>query len=404
MTAAGKVGGGVCAPKGFRAAGVAAGIKAAPGDKDCALVASDVAATAAGTFTTNRFKSPPAQWSENVCRRGKARAVFVNSGNANACTGDQGASDTAVTAGQVGHGLGVASEEVCVLSTGVIGVPLPMARIAQGVQGCLDALSAASGRDAAQAIMTTDTAPKETAVEVALQGGAVRIGAIAKGAGMICPNMATMIALITTDAAIDAGPLAQTLREAVGVSFNRICVDNDMSTSDAVIVLANGASGLPSLTAGSKDFRAFAEGLREVCTEMAQALVRDGEGATKFVEIAVSGAATDADACAIARAAATSQLCKTAFFGEDPNWGRIACAVGYAGAAFEPGRVSIWIDDVLIMTNGAAAEFEEAEAAARMRKPEFTIRIEVGNGPGTGVYWTSDLSHGYVEINADYRT
>jgi len=404
MTDTTKVAGGVCAPRGFRASGVAAGIKPGSAEKDCALVVSLARAVAAGTFTTNRFKSPPAQWSENICRHGAARAVFVNSGNANACTGEQGMADAVATAEEVAEALGFASQEVCVLSTGVIGVPLPMDRIAEGVRGCAGALSEDGSHDAALAIMTTDTVPKQMALEVPLRSGAVRIGAIAKGSGMICPNMATMIALITTDAAVEAAPLAQLLRQAVAVSFNRISIDNDMSTSDATIVLANGASGAPALAPGSDDFDAFGEALREVCTKMAQALVRDGEGATKFVEIAVSGAATDEDAKAIARAVATSQLCKTAFFGQDPNWGRIACAAGYAGVPFDPSHVSVWLDDLAIMTKGRAADYDEAEAEARMRRPEFAIRIEVGNGPGTSVYWSSDLSHKYVEINADYRT
>ena len=404
MTDTIKVPGGVCASRGFRASGVAAAIKAGSAKKDCALVTSRTRAAVAGTFTTNRFKAPPAQWSENICRHGAARALFVNSGNANACTGEQGMADAVATAEQVAKALGFASQEVCVLSTGVIGVPLPMDRIAEGVRGCVAALSEDGSHDAALAIMTTDTVPKETALEVPLGRGAVRIGAIAKGSGMVCPNMATMIALITTDAAVEAAPLAQLLRQAVAVSFNRISVDNDMSTSDAVIVLANGASGAPALAPGSPEFDAFGEALREVCIELAQALVRDGEGATKFVGIAVSGAATDEDATAIARAVATSQLCKTAFFGQDANWGRIACAAGYAGAPFDPSHVSVWLDDLAIMTNGSGADYDEAEAEARMRRPELAVRIEVGNGPGTSVYWTCDLSHKYVEINADYRT
>lgn len=396
--------GGVCAPKGFRASGFAAAIKPTSKKMDCALIVSDTNAAAAGTFTTNLFKAPPIQWSERICQSGHARAIFANSGNANACTGDRGAENAKATAARVAAGLGASADEVCVLSTGVIGVHLPMDRIANGVDGCLAALTPEGSADAARAIMTTDTVPKETAVELALSGGVVRIGAIAKGSGMISPNMATMFCLITTDAAVHANDLSGVLREAVGASFNHICVDNDMSTSDAVICLANGASGVDELVPGTADFAAFAGAVKAICTQMAKALVRDGEGATKFVEIAVSGAASDADARTIARAIAVSQLCKTAFFGQDPNWGRFACAAGYAGVPFDPARVNIWIDDLQIMRDGMAAEYAEADAAERMLRPEFTVRVEVGDGPGASVYWTSDLSHDYVTINADYRT
>ncbi|NIA13725.1 MAG: bifunctional glutamate N-acetyltransferase/amino-acid acetyltransferase ArgJ [Nitrospiraceae bacterium] len=406
MTPAGpsKIEGGLCAPQGFRAAGVAAAIKDGSTKNDCALVVSNATAAAAGTFTTNLFKAPPVQLSEAVCRSGHARAVFVNSGNANACTGERGEADARAMAERVAAGLDVAADEVCVLSTGIIGVPLPMDRIANGVDACLGALSPAGGHDAALAIMTTDTVPKETAVEVALGSGVVRIGAIAKGSGMIAPNMATMISLITTDAALDPNHLSDLLRAAVRVSFNCICIDNDMSTSDAVIGLANGASGVPELAPGSEDAATFGAALTAVCTEMAQALVRDGEGASKFVTIDVAGAADDDDARTIARSVAVSQLCKTAFAGEDPNWGRIACAAGYAGADFDPARLCVWLDGVRVMEDGMPADFEEADAAAVMQQPEFTIRMRVGDGPGICVFWTSDLSHEYVTINADYRT
>ena len=399
-----RIDGGVIAPKGFRASGVAVGIKANSTKKDCALVASDFPATVAGVFTTNLFKAPPILWDKAVCERGVARAIFANSGNANACTGERGFADAKATAEQVGRGLNVPAEQICVLSTGVIGLPLPMDRIAQGVQGCLAALSSTGSGDAARAIMTTDTVPKETAVEVELSTGVVRIGAIAKGSGMIAPNMATMFCILTTDAAIDANVLADLLRRAASVSFNQMCVDNDMSTSDSVICLANGASGVPVLQPDTGDFAQFAEALRAVCIHMAKSLVRDGEGATKFVEIAVNGAASGDEAKGIARAIATSQLCKTAFFGQDPNWGRFACAAGYSGATFDPEELCMWIDDIQVMRNGMPAEYEEADAAACMLKREFRIRVEVGNGPGDAVFWTSDLSHGYVEINADYRT
>jgi len=398
------IGGGVTAPQGFRASGVAAGIKPGSTKKDCALVVSDMPATTAGTFTTNLFKAPPVKWTEEVVATGLARAVFLNSGNANACTGQAGYEDAEATAELVANGIESPAEGVCVLSTGVIGVRLPMDRITVGVEECLANLGSQGSHDAALAIMTTDTVPKEKAIEVELDAGVVRIGAIAKGAGMIAPNMATMLCVITTDAAIESEPLAEILREAVGVSFNRICVDNDMSTSDAVVCLANGTSSVPVVPTQAGDYEIFRSAMIELCQEMAKALVRDGEGATKFVEINVTGAGSNDAAATVARAIAHSQLCKTAFFGQDPNWGRIAAAAGYSGVKFEPGRMSIWLDDVQVMERGMPTGFEEEEAAAVMQQPEFKVRVDCGGGSGEAVFWTSDLSHKYVEINADYRT
>lgn len=392
------------APAGFRASGFAAGIKPKSTKLDCALVASDVPASVAGMFTRNVMKAPPVVWNIEVCEHGAARAVFVNSGNANAATGPRGIKDARATAALVGDALGVAPDHVCVCSTGVIGVPLPMDRIAAGVEGCARALSREGGADAARAIMTTDTVPKETAVEVALSAGTVRIGAIAKGAGMIHPNMATMICVLTTDGAVEPAPLREALRAAVETSFNSIGVDNDMSTSDTVLCLANGAAGAPGLAPGTPDWGTFTEALSAVCRDMAQALVRDGEGATKFVEIQVAGTRTDADAKTIARAIAASQLCKTAFAGEDPNWGRIACAAGYAGIDFDPAALAIWLGEVQVARDGRKADYAEADAVAVMKRDAFTIRVTVGDGPGTAVFWTSDLTHEYVSINADYRS
>ena len=396
--------GGVTAPKGFRASGVAAGIKAGSKKRDCALVASDVPATVAGMFTKNRMKAPPVVWNGIVCASGKAQAVFINSGNANAATGEQGVADVCSTADMVADGLQAPAKEICICSTGVIGVRLPMDRIANGVRGCLASLSKEGSADAAAAIMTTDTVPKERAIEVALGAGTVRLGAIAKGSGMIAPNMATMICVITTDAAVAAASLHEALRDAVEASFNRICIDNDMSTSDSVLCLANGQAGVGELKPGTPEFAAFAAALKDLCTVMARVLVKDGEGATKFVEIAVSGTATDDHAKIIARAVAQSQLCKTAFFGQDPNWGRIACAIGYAGVDFDPAELALWLDDVQLASGGKATEYREEDAAAVMKRPEFRIRIVVGKGPGSAIFWTCDLSDRYVQINADYRS
>lgn len=397
--------GGLCAPKGFRASGVTAHIKnLASTKKDCALVVSDAAAVAAGAFTTNRVKAAPVLWDQEVCARGQARAVFANSGNANACTGETGMRDARATAERVAAGLKIAAEEVCILSTGVIGAPLPMDRILTGVEACLAALSPGGSGDAARAIMTTDTVPKEISLEVMLSGGPVRLGAIAKGAGMISPNMATMLCIITTDAVIDREILEPLLKKCVENSFNHIAVDNDMSTNDTVLCLANGCCGGPKLMPDTADYALFAEALEEICVHIAKALVRDGEGATKFVEIQVEGADDDGDAKKIAQSIAWSQLCKTAFFGQDPNWGRFACAAGYSGAALDPAHLTIWVGRVMVVRNGLPVAYEEADAAAEMAKRDILIRVSLGNGPGRCVYWTSDLSHDYVTINADYRT
>jgi glutamate N-acetyltransferase/amino-acid N-acetyltransferase len=394
---------GVTAPKGYRASGVAANIKKSSAKKDCALIASDTPAVLAGMFTKNVMKAPPVVWNAAACMAGKAQAVFINSGNANAATGERGAEDVCTTAGWVADGLGIAMEHVCICSTGVIGVPLPMDRIRNGVNGCLQGISPSGSGDAALAILTTDTVPKELAIEVPLESGTVRLGAIAKGSGMIAPDMATMICIITTDAAIDAPPLDKALRAAVNASFNSIAIDNDMSTSDTVLCFANGASGV-QVREGTTDYTTFGSALRDFCVELAKMLVRDGEGATKFVEIAVEGAHDEGSAKTIARAVANSMLVKTAFFGQDPNWGRIVCAAGYAGVDFDPANLALWLDSVQLVDNGIASGYREEEAAAVMKQKEFRVRLRVGNGNGSAVFWTSDLSHNYVSINADYRS
>ncbi len=396
--------GGITAPKGFRASGVAAGIKKKPGKKDCALIVSDSPAVLAGVFTKNVMKSPPVFWNIECCKAGKGRGVFINAGNANAATGTRGDQDVRTTAEDLASKLGVSIDDICICSTGVIGVPLPMEKIGAGVAESVKALSANGSLDAATAIMTTDLVAKEFAAEVALSGGTVRLGAIAKGSGMISPNMATMIAIITCDAAIDAAELRGILVRATELSFNQISVDNDMSTSDTVLVYANGQSGAAALTSQSADFALFESAFTEFCQAIAKSLVKDGEGATKFVEIRVAGTATDADAKSIARAIGNSQLCKTAFFGEDANWGRFACAAGYAGVDFDPKDLSIALDGVVLTSGGLVADYPEQDAAAVMKQKEFTIRVSVGGGPGKATFWTCDLSQGYVSINADYRS
>lgn len=396
--------GGICAPQGFMASGVNATIKLTSKKRDCTLIASDRVAEVAGMFTQNVLKSPPVIWNQQVCLREAATAIFANSGNANAATGKRGMDDVRATAERVGGKLGVPADQVCILSTGVIGVPLPMDRIANGVDQCVAALARDGGAQAAEAIMTTDKTAKEKAIEITIGGKPVRIGAIAKGAGMISPNLATMICIITTDAAFAPELLHSLLFDAVEQSFNRIGIDNDMSTSDTVLILANGASGVPAIGARSPEREVFAEALTQLCKDMAHWIVKDGEGVTKFVEIFVRGAASEEDAKTIARSIGNSMLCKTAFFGQDPNWGRIACAAGYSGVEFDPAELDIWLGDVQVCKGGLGAQYAETDAAAVMKRPEFTITVGLGDGPGDAIFWTSDLSHDYVSINADYRT
>lgn len=396
--------GGITAPKGYRASGVAAAIKPNSIKRDCALIVSEAPAALAGVFTTNVMRAAPVAWDMARCAEGRGRAVFINSGNANAVTGEQGHADVRTTAEAVAAGLGCAPEEVAISSTGVIGVPLPMDRILGGVRACLAALAPDGSADAARAIMTTDTVPKEAALEVALSSGPVRIGCIAKGSGMIAPNMATMIAVITTDAACDAHFLAESLRAVTAQSFNAICVDNDMSTSDTVLAFANGAAGGAPIEPGSADAAIFCGALEALCEAIAKDIVRDGEGSTKLVQIEVEGAPSDEAAKTICRAIAHSHLCKTAFFGEDPNWGRFACAAGYAGVPFNPDGLSLWLDAVQLLSDGQPTGYAEEDAAAVMKQPEFVLRLRLSEGTGAARYWTSDLSHAYVSINADYRT
>jgi glutamate N-acetyltransferase/amino-acid N-acetyltransferase len=397
--------GGVCAPRGFRAAAAAAGIKR-PGStrKDCALVVSDVPASIAGMFTTNRIQAAPVQWSRGICIRGIARAVFINSGNANACTGQQGIEDAQTTAAFVAQRLNVAVTEVAVLSTGVIGVPLPMDRLLAGADACVAGLRKDASAAAAEAIMTTDTRPKYTALEQSTGGARVRFGAMAKGAGMIAPNLATMLCVITTDARISAECLREALGYAVRESFNCICVDNDMSTNDAVLCLANGAAEGGEILPNTPEFEAFTEGLTAVAQAMAKELVRDGEGATKFVTIRVHGTRSDEEARQVAAAIAKSQLVKTAFFGEDANWGRIACAAGYSGVLFDPGELGIRLGGIPVMHEGMPTSYREEDVSRVMREAEIEVEVSLGNGPGKAHFWTSDLSYEYVKINAEYRS
>jgi len=387
---------------GFTVAGTHCGLKP-NGKDDIALLVSDRPCQAAGVFTTNRVKAAPVLYDQAILARPDAaiRAVIVNTGSANACTGAQGLENTRATAAQVAQIAGCASDDVLALSTGVIGLHLPMDAIRRGVTALGGMLRADGWAGAAAAIMTTDTRPKLASVQ---QGGYTITG-IAKGAGMIAPNMATMLAVIATDAAAPRALLGRALATATANSFNRIVVDGDMSTNDTVLVLANGASG-----AAVADEAAFTAALADVCAQLAQAIVRDGEGATKFVTVHVTGAANEAEAVAVARSIATSALVKTAFYGADPNWGRILCAAGYAGVDLDPDRLALWLLDasgapaIQLVEEGRPLDYDEPAAIALMQTPEWGARLDLGAGTASTWIWTCDLSHDYVTINGHYRT
>ncbi len=389
----------VTSPRGYRAAGIHCGLKAS--QPDLALVVSDLPATAAGTFTTNKMRSAPVILSESRLSSGRAQAVLVNSGNSNACTGAQGDADARAMTAAAAAALGMPEDMVVVASTGVIGRPLPVERITAGIPALVAALGS-DGMAAARAIMTTDAFPKTAAVQIDLGDGVATIGGIAKGAGMIHPNMATMIAIMTTDAPVEAAVLRAALRNAVGRSFNCISVDGDTSTSDSVFLLANGAAGVAPLAEGSPRYEAFLAGLTEVAGRLARLIVKDGEGTTRVVEVAVRGAASDADARRAAGAVMTSPLVKTAFHGGELNWGRISAALGRSGAEVAPDRVATAIGDVWVVRGGVGIPEAYPEAEAGVRAPEVRVTIELGVGEGVFTGWTCDLSETYVKINSGY--
>jgi glutamate N-acetyltransferase/amino-acid N-acetyltransferase len=393
----------VTTARGFVAGAVAAGVKQS-GNLDVCVVASERDCTGTAVFTLNQVAAAPVLVDKTTLAQNKMRlrAVVANAGNANACTGEQGMANAREMQRVTAVALDCDPEQVLVLSTGVIGVQLPMDKIEAGITKAAQDLSADNGILATQAIMTTDTKPKHLAVQVDLSGGTVTVGGMAKGSGMIHPNMATMLGVLTTDAAVEAGMLDQVLKTAVNLSFNRITVDGDTSTNDTVILLANGASGVP---VDEEGLEVFQGAVTAVCTELAKMIVRDGEGASKFVEIRVTGTATEAEAHQIANTIATSPLVKTAFAGGDPNWGRILAAAGRAGVMFEQHECALWIGNGLqLLYKGTPTDFSEDEAAAVFAQPDITLHLSVGTGTGEATVWTCDLTHDYVTINADYRT
>jgi glutamate N-acetyltransferase/amino-acid N-acetyltransferase len=396
---------------GFRFAGVACGLKpqtAAYGGRalDLALIVSDVPCSAAGVFTQNQFPAAPVLYDRTALQANPAamRAVVINAGNANACTGQQGLADAAHMAALAEAALGLPAGSALVMSTGVIGVPLAMEKVKTGIRDAAGLARSETGQSkegrelAAQAIMTTDTRPKLAAQRV---GGATLLG-MAKGAAMIHPNMATMLAVIMTDAAVDPAMLPSMLRRAVARSFNAISVDGDTSTNDTVLILANGL-------AGPVDPAAFEDALTEVCTDLAQQIVRDAEGASKFVTVRVSGAASEAGARQVAQTIATSLLVKTAVYGGDPNWGRLLAAAGRSGVELDPAHVGLWFSgdggpEYQVVAAGAPLAYEEAEAARIFACHDLLIHLDLGAGAAEATVWTSDLTHDYVSLNAHYRT
>jgi len=394
--------GGITAPRGFRAAGLHCGIKRAR--PDLALIVSDVSAASAGVFTTNLVKAAPVLVSMEHLRSGRCQAVVVASGNANACTGPKGLQDARAMACVAGEALGIAPGEVVVASTGVIGVPMPIEKVCAGIRLASAALHPGGSREAAEAILTTDRTVKEVAVEGEIRGCPVRIGGIAKGSGMIHPNMATMLAFVTTDAAIAPGMLRRALARSVERSFNMITVDGDTSTNDMAVALASGLAGNPTITSKSADFDAFVEGLDQVTCALARMIVEDGEGATRLVRVEVRGARTERDARQMARTIASSNLVKTAVFGADPNWGRILAAAGRAGVDFDPGLADVFIGSILVARSGAAADFSEARARGALASKEVTLAVDLHAGFESACAYTCDLTYEYVRINASYRT
>jgi glutamate N-acetyltransferase / amino-acid N-acetyltransferase len=394
-------------PSDFVAAATACGLKQS-GKPDLALLVSQRECTAAALFTRNQVVAAPVVVDREclAANRDQVRAVVANAGCANACTGATGVTNARAMQQLAAAAVGCRAEQVLVLSTGVIGVQLDMEKIARGIRLAAGSLAADGGSAAVHAIMTTDTRPKQMAVELDLPGGAVTIGGMAKGAGMIHPDMATMLAVITTDAVVAPVLLQQLLATAANRSFNRISVDGDTSTNDTVLLLANGATGI-NVSEGPA-LPAFEAALTALCTHLAQEIVRDGEGATKFVELTVSGAAGEAEALAVAHTIATSPLVKTAFAGSDPNWGRILAAAGRAGVPVEPGNLCLIVEAggkrVQLVSQGTPTGYLEADAAALFAQAEFCLHLDLGQGPAEAVVWTCDLSHDYVSINADYRT
>ncbi|MBE9046048.1 bifunctional ornithine acetyltransferase/N-acetylglutamate synthase [Pleurocapsales cyanobacterium LEGE 10410] len=405
--------GGITAPKGFRAAGIAAGLKSSR-VKDLALILSETEAIAAGVFTTSQVRAACIDYCrQRLQAKASARAILCNAGQANAATGEQGWEDALESAKLLARELNVAPEAVLLASTGVIGQRIKMDALRQGISQIVSAASQEGGADAAKAITTTDLVPKEIALETTIEGRPVRIGGMAKGSGMIAPNMATMLGFITCDAAVSTSMWHEMLKRAVDKSFNQITVDGDTSTNDCVLALANGQSRTTAMTAQSQNAQKLEAMLTKVCQYLAKAIARDGEGATCLIEVQVSGAPSDRDASLIAKTIAGSSLVKSAVFGRDPNWGRIAAAAGRAGVKFHQDELNIKLGDLVLMRNGQPQNFDrtaasnylkQAAAGEYLKTDTVLIAVNIGVGSGKSTAWGCDLTYKYVEINAEYTT
>ncbi|MEO0488491.1 MAG: bifunctional ornithine acetyltransferase/N-acetylglutamate synthase [Cyanobacteria bacterium J06659_2] len=408
-----EVEGGVTAPKGFRAAGITAGLKPS-GAPDLALILSDADAIAAGVFTTSQVRAACVDYCrDRLEAKTTARAILCNAGQANACTGTQGWEDAVDSANTLAAALNMSADKVLLASTGVIGQRIKIDALKAGIPNLIAALSDSGNDAAAQAIVTTDLVPKSYALEMTLGDRPVRVGGISKGSGMIHPNMATMLAFVTCDASVSPHLWQDMLQRAADRSFNQITVDGDTSTNDSLIALANGESRTPAITEMGPAVEKLEAMLTEVCIYLAKAIARDGEGATCLLEISVSGTVNDAAACQIARTVAGSSLVKSAVFGRDPNWGRIAGAAGRAGVPFEQDELRVQLGEIVLMDKGQPLPFDRSAASTYLttaaegdylKTDTVAIAISVGSGPGQGIAWGCDLSYDYVRINAEYTT
>ena len=399
--------GGVCAASGFRAGGVHCGIRKNRTKKDLALIVSDRVASAAAVYTTNLVKGAPLTVTKDHLFDGHAQAVICNSGNANTCNAD-GIEIAEKMSSLLAEAMGIESRDVIVASTGVIGQPLSIEPIADGMESLVKSLSENGGADAAEAIMTTDTKMKEAAVEFTVGGVKCHLGGIAKGSGMIHPNMATMLVFITTDAAVSPEMLRRALKSDVADTFNMVSVDGDTSTNDMVTVLANGAAGNREIAEDGEDFAAFMKALNTVTVHLCRMIAGDGEGATKLLECRVSGAPSESVAKTVAKSVICSSLLKAAMFGADANWGRVLCAIGYSGAELDVDKIDVSFrssaGEILVCKNGAGVDFSEEKAKEILLEGEIEILVDLGEGDMSATAWGCDLTYDYVKINGDYRT
>ncbi|MDK2827469.1 MAG: glutamate N-acetyltransferase / amino-acid N-acetyltransferase [Clostridium butyricum] len=400
--------GGVTAPKGFLASGIYCGIKQGSVKKDLALIYSEVPAKASGMFTKNKVKGAPIYICKDHLSNKKAQAIIINSGNANTCTGDDGLSKAKKMTALQAKALNLKADDILVASTGVIGVPLNIDAIKDGIPLLTEKLSKSGNQDAASAIMTTDTFMKELAAEFYIGDTKVTLGTMAKGSGMIEPNMGTMLSFITTDISISPQLLDEALKSTVTITYNRVSVDGDTSTNDSIFILANGQANNPTITEKDENYYTFVNVLKEINTIMAKNIAKDGEGATKLLECQVIGAANEKDAVLFGKSVINSSLVKTAMFGSDANWGRILCALGYANVDFDPEKVDVSFEscagEIEVCKNGSSVAFDEDKAKKVLDQKEIIIKINLSQGECTAYVWGCDLSYEYVKINGDYRS